>query len=41
MDDEWKLDDVFTPGDPQIYLKQARPFHGWTVTSAPEGTCGD
>ncbi len=30
MDVEWKFDDKITPGTPQAYIKQARPYPGWS-----------
>jgi hypothetical protein len=29
MDVEWKFDDKYTPGEPALFIKQARPFPGW------------
>ncbi len=37
MDVEWKFDDKYTPGTPTVWIKQARPFPGWT--SDATGTC--
>jgi hypothetical protein len=39
MDVEWKLDDKYTPGEPAVFIKQARPFAGWTsdLTGACSG----
>lgn len=32
---DWKYDDKLTPGEPQLFIKQARPYPGWkTETSA-------
>ncbi len=40
MDVEWKFDDKYTPGTPALFVKQARPFAGWsndaTGACAPE-----
>ncbi|MSQ03640.1 MAG: hypothetical protein EXR71_17440 [Myxococcales bacterium] len=30
MDVEWKFDDKYTPGDAALFVKQARPFAGWS-----------
>lgn len=30
MDVEWKFDDKYTPGEPTLWIKQARPFPGWS-----------
>lgn len=30
MDVEWKFDDKYTPGEPALWIKQARPFPGWS-----------
>ncbi|MFZ5481260.1 MAG: PEP/pyruvate-binding domain-containing protein [Myxococcota bacterium] len=30
MDVEWKFDDKYTPGTPTVWIKQARPFPGWS-----------
>lgn len=38
LDVEWKFDDKDTPGNPHVYLKQARPFPGWQGAAA--ATCG-
>jgi hypothetical protein len=37
MDVEWKFDDKYTPGSPTVFIKQARPFPGWTNDAT--GTC--
>ena len=37
MDVEWKFDDALTPGTPTLYIKQARPFPGWS--SETSGAC--
>jgi hypothetical protein len=39
MDVEWKFDDKYTPGEPAVFIKQARPFAGWTsdLTGACSG----
>ena len=34
---DWKFDDKETPGTPRLYIKQARPFPGWT--SETSGAC--
>jgi hypothetical protein len=35
LDVEWKFDDKYTPGNPSLWIKQARPYPGWnTETSA-------
>lgn len=31
LDVEWKFDDKYTPGDPALFIKQARPFPGWST----------
>jgi hypothetical protein len=42
MDVEWKFDDKLTPGAPQLFVKQARPFPGWQPqTSQACGGGGD
>lgn len=28
---DWKFDDKYTPGEPQLWLKQARPYPGWNT----------
>lgn len=38
MDVEWKFDDKNTPGTPALFVKQARPFHGWSGAAAIEGS---
>ncbi|MBM4369907.1 MAG: hypothetical protein FJ102_27100 [Deltaproteobacteria bacterium] len=38
MDVEWKFDDKDTPGTPALFVKQARPFHGWSGAAAIEGS---
>lgn len=30
MDVEWKFDDKYTPGTPALWIKQARPYPGWS-----------
>jgi hypothetical protein len=30
IDVEWKFDDKLTPGTPTLYVKQARPYPGWS-----------
>lgn len=30
MDVEWKFDDKYSPGEPALWIKQARPFPGWS-----------
>lgn len=30
MDVEWKFDDKYTPGTPTLWIKQARPYPGWS-----------
>ncbi len=35
---DWKFDDKYTPGTPELFVKQARPFPGWS--SDATGTCG-
>ena len=37
MDVEWKFDDKYSPGTPQAWIKQARPFPGWS--SETSGAC--
>ena len=37
MDVEWKFDDKYTPGEPTLWIKQARPFPGWSQDAS--GTC--
>lgn len=39
MDVEWKFDDKYTPGEPELFVKQARPFAGWSndLTGACSG----
>lgn len=37
MDVEWKFDDKYTPGEPTLWIKQARPFPGWSGAAA--GVC--
>jgi hypothetical protein len=39
MDVEWKFDDKYTPGTPALFVKQARPFAGWSndLTGACSG----
>ncbi len=37
MDVEWKFDDKWTPGSPTLFIKQARPFPGWS--SDVSGAC--
>jgi hypothetical protein len=36
---DWKFDDKETPGTPQLYVKQARPFPGWSNDAV--GACAD
>lgn len=31
MDVEWKFDDKYTPGEPSLWIKQARPYPGWST----------
>lgn len=28
---DWKFDDKYTPGDPALFVKQARPYPGWNT----------
>ncbi len=37
MDVEWKFDDKYTVGEPTLWIKQARPFPGWSGAAA--GVC--
>ena len=37
MDVEWKFDDKWDPGNPQVFIKQARPYPGWESEAA--GAC--
>jgi len=39
MDVEWKFDDKYTPGESALFVKQARPFAGWSndLTGACSG----
>lgn len=34
---DWKFDDKYVPGEPQLFIKQARPFAGWNMDLA--GAC--
>ncbi len=38
MDVEWKFDDKYSTGEPQLWIKQARPYPGWS--SDATGACG-
>ena len=35
---DWKFDDKNNPGTPELFVKQARPFHGWSGAAAVEGS---
>lgn len=37
MDVEWKFDDKYTPGTPTLWIKQARPYPGWSQDAS--GAC--
>jgi hypothetical protein len=39
MDVEWKVDDKYSTGTPEVFIKQARPFAGWSsdLTGACSG----
>ena len=34
---DWKFDDKYTPGEPTVWIKQARPFNGWKTDAS--GAC--
>ncbi|MFO0553951.1 MAG: PEP/pyruvate-binding domain-containing protein [Polyangiaceae bacterium] len=35
---DWKFDDKLTPGSPQLFIKQVRPYPGWNTE--PSAACG-